>query len=130
MQVGKVSPLGKLLCVLKLTEPTDFAFEQMLVDSYIKRDSLFIERFDLSGESVAFKGSGKMDLRGHNVDLTLTARGRRLATAEPSIWQSLTENLGQAVVRMEVTGDIYEPQIKTTALPVIKDSLGILGTAP
>ena len=37
MQVGKVSPLGKLLSVLSLTEPSDYAFERLLVDSYIKR---------------------------------------------------------------------------------------------
>jgi len=129
MQVGKLSPLGRLVCVLKLTEPTDFAFNQMLVDSYIRGNELFFERFDLSGESLAFNGSGRMNLQDRNIDLTLTARGRRLATSEPSILRSLTENLGQAVVRMNVTGGINDPQVETTALPVIKDSLQILGTA-
>jgi hypothetical protein len=117
------------VCVLKLTEPTDFAFNQMLVDSYIRGNELFFERFDLSGESLAFNGSGRMNLQDRNIDLTLTARGRRLATSEPSILRSLTENLGQAVVRMNVTGGINDPQVETTALPVIKDSLQILGTA-
>lgn len=128
MQVGKLSPLAKLLQVLKLTEPKDFAFDQMLVDSYIKRDKLFFEKFDLSGQAVAFNGSGWMDLQNQNIDLTLTARGQRLATAEPSVLQSLTEGLGQAVVRMEVTGTLYEPQVTTTTLPVIKQTLEILGT--
>jgi hypothetical protein len=128
MQVGKLSPLAKLLSVLKLTEPKDFAFEQMLVDSYIKHNRLFIEQFDLSGKSVAFNGSGWIDLQSRNADLVLFARGRRLATAEPSILQSLTEGLGRAVVRMEVTGNVYDPEITTTTLPVIKEAAGILGT--
>jgi hypothetical protein len=128
MQVGRLSPLAKLLAVLKLTEPTDFAFEQMLVDSYIKGDRLLFQQFDLSGESVAFNGSGSMNLRNQNVDLTLTARGRRFATAEPSILQSLTESLGHAVVRMEVDGNLYDPQVTTKTLPVIGDTLQILGT--
>jgi len=128
MQVGKLSPLAKLLHVLKLTEPKDFAFDQMLVDSYIQRDKLFVEKFDLSGQALAFNGSGWMDLQDRNINLTLTARGRRLATAEPSVLQSLTEGLGQAVVRMDVTGNLYDPQITTTALPVIKGTLEILGT--
>jgi len=128
MQVGKLSLLAKLLQVLKLTEPKDFAFDRMFVDSYIRHNKLFFEKFDLSGESVAFNGSGWMDLQTQNVDLTLFARGQRIATEEPSILQSLTEGLGTAVVRMEVTGRVYEPQVQTRALPVIKDSLQILGT--
>ncbi|KPJ65736.1 MAG: hypothetical protein AMJ43_10070, partial [Coxiella sp. DG_40] len=99
MQVGKLSLLAKLLQVLKLTEPKDFAFDRMFIDSYIMHNKLFFEEFDLSGESVAFNGSGWMDLQTQNVDLTLFARGQRIATEEPSILQSLTEGLGTAVVR-------------------------------
>jgi hypothetical protein len=128
MQVGKLSPLAKLLQVLQLTEPSDYAFQQMLVDSYIKDNRLFLEKFDLSGESVAFNGSGSLDLQTEDIDLTLTARGDRLATAEPSVLQSLTDALGSAVVRMEVSGNIYNPHVETKTLPVIQDSLQILGT--
>lgn len=128
MQVGKVSPLAKLLQVLKLTEPTDYAFQRMLVDSYIKDNRLFLERFDLSGEAIAFNGKGGLDLQTQDIELTLTARGKRLATAEPSVLQSLTDVLGTGVVRMEVTGNVYDPRIEIKTLPVIKDSLRILGT--
>jgi hypothetical protein len=128
MQVGTLSPLAKPLYVLKLTEPKDFAFRQMLVDSYIKHNRLFLEQLDLSGKALAFNGSGWIDLQSHNADLVLFARGRRLATAEPSILQSLTEGLGHAVVRMEVTGNVYDPQVTTTILPVVKEAVKILCT--
>ncbi len=127
MHVGKPSPLAKLLYVLQLTESEDFMFEQMFVDSYIKDNHLFFEKFDLSGESLAFNGSGSMDLKTKDVDLTLTVRGERLADAEPSVLQSLVENIGGGVVRMEVTGNVYDPQVEIKALPVIKDSLQIFG---
>ncbi len=130
MKVGKLSPLAKLLSVLKLTEPEHFAFDRMLVDSYIKHNKLLIEQFDLSGKALAFNGSGWLDLQSRNLNLILTARGRRLATAEPSILQSLTDVLGRGVVRMEVTGDFYDPQVTTTTLPVIKETLELLGTKP
>jgi len=130
MKVAKVSPLAKLLDVLKLTEPKDFVFEQMLIDSYIKHNRLFFKQVDLSGRTVAFNGSGWMDLRDQSLDLTLTARGRRRAGAEPSVLQSLTEGLGSAIVRMEVTGNVHDPVITTRTLPVIKDTLDILGTRP
>jgi len=60
--------------------------------------------------------------------LNLTARGRRLVGNEPTFLGSLTESLGQAVVRIEVTGNINDPKVETKTLPVVKDSLKILGT--
>ncbi|MCP4258188.1 MAG: hypothetical protein GY774_11930 [Planctomycetes bacterium] len=130
MQVGQLSPLGKLLHVVNLTEPKDFAFDQMFVDSYIRRNDLLVKKLDLSGQAVAFYGSGLMDLKTRNVDLELTARGRRLATDDPSVWQSLTEGLGRAVIKMKVTGDFYDPDVKTETLPVIGETLKILGKKP
>jgi hypothetical protein len=128
MQVGKVSPLANLLAVLRLTEPSDYAFDRMLIESYLRRNKLLISRFDLSGKNLAFTGGGTMNLLGEDVDLTLTARGRRVGAAQPSLLQSLTEGLGGAVVRMEVTGKADDPQVETKALPVIEDSLKILGS--
>lgn len=127
MYVGKPSPLAKLLHVLKLTDSKDFVFKRMFVDSYIKNDRLVFEKFDLSGESLAFNGSGSMDLKNKQVNLALTVRGKRLAAAEPSVLQSLAENIGSGVVRMDVTGSAYNPDVKIKTLPVIKDSLKILG---
>ncbi len=127
MQVGKLSPLAKLLGVLNLTEPSDYAFKEMLVDSYIRDNRVYFEKFDLSGQTVAFNGTGWMDLDSREVELRLTARGRRLATSEPSILASLTEGLGQAVVRLDVTGDADDPKIETTTLPVLEGTLGIFG---
>jgi hypothetical protein len=98
MQVGKVSLLGKLLAVLKLTEPKDFAFDRMFVDSYIKDSRVYLERLDLVGESLSFGGSGWIDLQSQDVNLTLFVRGNRLATAEPSILESLTEGIGLVVL--------------------------------
>jgi len=128
MQVGKVSPLANLLAVLSLTEPTDYAFERMLIESYLRRNKLLITKFDMSGKNLAFVGAGSMNLTDGDVNLTLTARGKRLAAAKPSLLQSLTEGLGGAVVRMEVTGKADNPNVETKTLPVIEDSLKILGT--
>jgi hypothetical protein len=128
MQVGKVSALGNVLSVLRFSEPTDYTFERMSIESYIRADKLLIPKLDLSGRSVAFTGSGTMDLPTEEINLMLTARGARVAAAEPSVLQSLTEGLSGAVVRMEVTGKASSPRVQTKALPVIEDSLRILGT--
>ena len=130
MQVGKMSPLANLLQVLNLNEPCDYAFDSMFIDSYIRRDGLVVQKLDMSGKSVAFYGSGSINLSNGGVDLSLTARGHRLATDDPSIWQSLTEGLGQAVVRMDVTGDYRNIKVATRALPVLEGTLNLLGSKP
>ncbi|MGD0573316.1 MAG: hypothetical protein ABSB11_09910 [Sedimentisphaerales bacterium] len=128
MQVGKMSPIANLLVVLNLTEPSDYAFDQMTIDSYIQDNKMFLRQVDLSGKSVAFYGSGWLDLKTDDIKMTLTARSRRLASANPSVWQSLTEGLSRAVVRVEVKGKIGDPHVTTMPLPVIKETLEILGT--
>ena len=130
MQVGKLSPLAKILQVLQLSGPEDYAFDRMYVDSYIKQDGLFVQKLDLAGQNLAFYGSGWMDLKTRNIELALTARGKRLATDDPSILQSLTEGLGQAVVRMDVSGDLYDPKVTTKTLPLIEQTLNLFGTKP
>ncbi|MFH1371819.1 MAG: AsmA-like C-terminal region-containing protein [Planctomycetota bacterium] len=128
MEVGKLSPLAKLLQVLNLTESGDYAFDQMVVDAYIQDNKVFLRQIDLSGKSLAFYGSGRLDLETDDINLTLTARGRRLAAKKPSILESLTEGLGRAVVRVEVKGKANDPQVTTRSLPVIGETLEILGT--
>jgi hypothetical protein len=128
MEVGKLSPLAKLLTVLNLNEPSDYAFDQMTVDAYIQDNKMFFRQIDLSGKSLAFYGSGWLDLRSNDINLTLTARGPRLVAASPSILQSLTEGLSRAVIRVEVKGNAGDPQVTTRPLPVIKETLEILGT--
>jgi hypothetical protein len=100
----------------------------MTVDAYIQDNRMLFRQIDLSGKSLAFYGSGWLDLKTNEINLTLTARGRRLVPASPSILQSLTEGLGRAVIRVEVKGNAGDPQITTMPLPLIKETLEILGT--
>lgn len=127
MKVGKMSPIAQLLQVLNLNEPSEYAFDTLFIDSYIKRDGLYVEKLDMSGKSVAFHGSGLISLLNGDLNLSLTARGRRLATDDPSIIQSLTEGLSQAVIRMEVTGNYRNIKVETKTLPVIEGTLQIFG---
>jgi len=96
------------------------------LNSYILRDSLVVQRLDLAGPALAFYGSGLVDLRSRNVDLILAGRGQRLASADPTVLASFTEHLGQAIVRMEVTGSLYDPKVATKPLPLFEDSFRLL----
>jgi hypothetical protein len=129
VRIGKTSILSRLLDVMRLKEPRDYLFDHLQLDTYILHDKVLIERFDMSGASAAFQGSGHLDLTSDQVDLTLTARSsKRLASAQPTALQALTEGLGSAVVRMVIKGKASDPQITTTPLPVLQEPLRLLGT--
>lgn len=123
MRVGRAPLLSQLLSALQLTEPSDHQFDSLLVDGYIKGDQLVIDKLDMSGESVAFWGRGHLNLLNENIDLQLIARGKRLAYAEPSLIQSLTEGVVGAVMRVNITGTLSSPRVVPQALPMIEDSL-------
>ncbi len=129
MQVGRLSILAKMLSVLKLTAPGDFAFENMFIDSYIKQNQLLLKEIDIQGKVFCFRGSGRMDLLSKNVDLSFTASGSRFE-AEPSLLDSLAEGLAPAAIEMKVAGHFNDAEIEITTLPVIKQTLGILGSKP
>jgi len=129
MKVGKASLLAKLLYLLNLTQPKDFIFSRMTIDAYIKGDELLLQQVDIRGDAVAMRGSGRINLQTKAVDLDFTAGQLRLASA-PLFIESLTEGLSGAFVRMKITGNFGNPQIKTTPLPVIKDTLSLFGEKP
>jgi hypothetical protein len=128
MQVGKLSLLSKLLNVLQLAVPEDFAFDRMTVDSYLKDEQVLIRYVGLTGSKAAFSGSGWIDLQSDEISLILYAGDSRATGTKYPVLQSFTTSLGYAVVRIEVSGKYYDPQIITQALPVIQDTLKLLGT--
>ena len=123
MRVGRAPLLSQLLSTLQLSGPGDHPFDSLLVDGYINGDRLDIDKLDLSGESAAFWGSGHLNLLNENIDLQLSARGKRPAYAKPSVIQSLTERVVGAVMRVNITGTLSSPRVVPQALPMIEDSL-------
>ena len=126
MHVEKVSFLGKVLLVMKFTEPTDYAFDAMSAAAYLSGDELLIDRLDLRGRSLTMRGEGTINLKPASVDLAFTAAGPR-SQIQPSMLESLAEGMMPAIVRVTVKGPLEDPVIEKTALPVITDTLGILG---
>ena len=124
MKLAKRSFFGKVLTAMKLGSPTNFLFNEVRVDSYVRRNKLVFEDILMIGESNVFRGEGQFDLTTDAVDLEFTAYGRD-ASLNPSMLESLARGLGGAIVKVEVTGDVKDPKIKTTTLPVIKGPLKI-----
>ncbi len=128
MRAGKISMVGRLLGLLKLTEPSDYVFDRMFFDAYIKDGRLQFETLELSGATLTFAGTGWMDMTNKKLELTLAARGPRIAAIKEGIIRSLTTALSPGVLQVLVTGSAYEPKIEIKPLPVIGDTLELLGT--
>ena len=129
MALARRSLLGKVLTAMQLNEPTDFIFSDMTVEAYLKESNIVFEQVYMSGRSMVLQGSGQLDLKNNDVDLDFTAFGKRI-TSEPSFLESLAKGLGSAVVKVKVHGNVEEPDIQTTTLPVIRTPLEIFGTKP
>jgi hypothetical protein len=98
----------------------------MKIESYLENDKLNFSNISMSGKSVVFKGTGYLNLVSNEIDLDFSAYGNNLSS-RPSLFESLARSLGSAMVKVEVDGNTDDPKIKVTALPVIKDTIGILG---
>ena len=126
MKLAKRSFMGKVLAAMQLTSPTDYMFSNMKLESYLENDTLNFSNISMSGKSVVFKGTGDLNLVSNEIDLDFSAYGTSL-NSNPSLFESLARSLGSAMVKVEVDGNTDEPQVKVTALPLLKGTMGILG---
>jgi hypothetical protein len=126
MKVTKRSLAGKVLTAAKRNRPSDFIFSDMSVRSFIRRDELVFEQVLMSGSSTALRGSGKVYLDKNEIDLDFVAFGEQVK-GEPSMLESLAKGLGGAMVKVEVHGNLNEPKITTTKLPVFQKPFQLFG---
>jgi len=127
LKLARRSLTGKVLGALQLSDPDDYIFNDISADAYLKNNNLVFDNLYLSGRSTVLKGRGRLNLQTNQVDLVFNTFGGEL-TSSPSFLESLAKGLGAAVTKVEVTGHINSPTIKTTTLPIIEKPFGILGT--
>lgn len=127
IELAKRSFLGKVFTAVQLNKPTDFVFNDMVVEAYLKDGQVVFEELYMSGDSSVWQGSGRLNVKTSQVELTLNSFGSEM-TSEPSFLESLAKSLGSTVVKVQVSGNIESPQIETTTLPMLTSPLDILGT--
>ncbi len=127
MKLGQTSPIAKILSLLSLNKPTDHIFEKMSFDGYIKDGRLLFEFIELSGKSLTLAGSGWLDITDKSLNLELNIRGPRVLEIKPDILASLGNVISSGVLKVRVTGNAYEPDIKIKPLPLLGDTFDVLG---
>lgn len=128
MQVGRISFIGRLLNLLNLTEPSDYVFDRLFFSAYIKNSRLNFEKLELSGSSLAFAGTGWMDMREKSIELKLSAKGPRILSLRMDLIDSVTSAISSGVLQIVITGNVYEPKVVIKPLPVIGEAIELIGT--
>ena len=126
VELARRSFLGKVFTAVQLNEPTDFEFNNMVVQAYLKDGRMVFEQLYMSGESSVWQGKGWLDVETGQVDIVLASFGREI-TSEPSFLESLARSLGSEVVKVQVRGNVESPQIETTTLPMLSRPFDLLG---
>ena len=67
-------------------------------------------------------------MKNKKMELVLAARGPRIAAMKEDIIGSLTTAISPGVLQVLVTGSASEPKIEIKPLPVIGNTLKLLGT--
>lgn len=126
MQVGRMSFLAKVLTLLSLSVPGDVAFQSMQMTSRIEGDKITIDDLLMSGDALNFKGAGRIDLASKMVDIDLAATS---PTPTPGILTSVMVGLRHAVVYLKVRGQLDDPTVNVTPLPLVDQAIQkVLGT--
>lgn len=126
----KIEPetlLGDALTLMGLQKQTDYVFDEMLLEADLQEAVFSSPRVLLQGKNSVFQGAGQVDLEQQTIQMDLTAFGRR-AGEKPTLLNTLAENLGASLARVEVTGDLHNPIIRKIPLPLIQKSLEFFGS--
>jgi hypothetical protein len=128
LKAGQVSLLGKMLRIIRRKSSQEYAFEKVNINAYIRDDILMVKNIYLTGEGLNLNGNGGINLSTDKLYLLFAVNTGSSEMSEPGVIGSLTEALSPGLIKIEVKGSIYEPEVVTTKLPLIRDTMNILGS--
>ncbi|MCX5633089.1 MAG: hypothetical protein NTW93_05400 [Phycisphaerae bacterium] len=105
----------------------DFAFDNVKIQAVIKGKTVYITLFDLYGPTASLRGTGTYEPASDSININFVGYGAA-GKEKPNFFDSLTAGLGAAFLKVQVTGKLENPQINVEPLPIIQESLGIIGT--
>lgn len=127
LEIESETMLGKTMTLMGLQKPTDYVFEEMSLQADLEKKVFHCPRVLLEGKNSVFQGSGQVDLAAQTIQMDLTAFGRR-AGHKPTLINTLAENIGAALARVEISGDLRNPEIRKIPLPLFRLPFLLLGT--
>jgi hypothetical protein len=124
MQLGRQSTLGKILTAVQFKQPDEYIFSEFTAQADIQGPRLLIEDIRMVGKPLVFRGTGTLDLAAKQIALDWVAYDR-LMGSDDTILDMLARGIGSAIWKVEVRGDLNNPQIDAVFLSVLKQPLDI-----
>jgi hypothetical protein len=129
MQLGQQSLPGKILTAVQFKQPDEYIFSEVQAEAYIRQSEIIIETVRMVGKPLVFRGKGKVDLERKTIEMDWVAYDRLLGS-EDTILDLLARGIGSAIWKVEVRGDMKEPQVNAVFLSVLKQPLDIFEKNP
>ena len=104
-----------------------FNFQKITLDSYIRGTTLQIGRLDIFGPTLALRGTGRFDIKKNDAEVKFTGFVNSGDNDEPGFLGSLAAGIAPALLKVDVTGSFDKPKINVTTLPILQESLKIIG---
>ncbi len=118
MKMGRQSLPGKILTAVQLRRPEEFIFSRMEINGVIRGAELILDNVLMVGDPLVFRGKGVLDMQQRQIAMELTA-WNRLGRGDTSL-DRLLQGVGSALWRVEVRGDMKEPDIQAVFLSVFR----------
>ncbi len=124
MKLGKQSVTGRILTAMQFKRPDEFVFSEVEFTALVRGRELIIEDVRMAGKPLVFRGKGKLDWEQKQIQMDLVAFDRLLGK-EDTILDLLARGFGAAIWKVEIRGDINQPQVDAVYLSVLKQPLDL-----
>jgi len=124
MKMGQQSLLGKVLTAVQLKRPENFVFNEIELAADIRASELIFERVRMVGSPMVFHGKGTVDLKSRQITMEL-ASWDRVLRGEDTVLDMLFRGIGSALWKVEIQGDLDEPDVNAVFLSVLKQPLDV-----
>ena len=112
----KLPVLLDLLTIVFLALPQETAFTEGEFIYHLRGNNLVFDEIHLRGATLSLVGSGSMDMKTHELDLTfLTGPPGKLPRLS-GLAEELLSGILREIVEIEVKGTLTDPEMRTKAL--------------
>jgi len=124
MEMGRQSLLGKVLTAVQLKRPENFVFSEIELAADIRASELIFDRVRMVGNPLVFHGKGAVDLKSRQITMEL-ASWDRVLRGEDTVFDMLFRGIGSALWKVEIQGDLDQPNVDAVFLSVLKQPLDV-----
>jgi len=127
IQLGSKNLVSNIRNAILEAIKKDLAFDNVKVQAVVKGPMVEISRMDLYGPTASLRGTGTYDPAADSISVDFVAYSGA-GKDKASFFDTLTSGFGAAFLKVYVRGTLEEPEIKVEPLPILKQTLQIIGT--